>query len=677
MRRESEFRLLAPLIALALGAMAVFVVSLLIWARQVDAEVREREVALVERGVLTSIAEIERSILPETNWDEAVVNLDNRFSAAWADANLNDYFAQNIDFEHLFVLDGDNRPLYARLHRQTVAPSSYRQFHGAEPLIARVREAEAERGPIGRRNTDTPRKLVSHAIQASDFIAHDGAVYLVSATLVQPDFATAVPRRAYAPIVVMVLKIDPASLGRLQERLQLQNLRSGVGASLASPGDAELKLPTSSGETPLYLSWTPQKPGAAMARAAALPVALVLLAFGLVGAVMIVRIRKAAVEFLVSHRSQSEFLANMSHEIRTPLNGVNAIAAALGKTPLTASQAEMVGIIQGSGESLERLLSDVLDLSQIETGDVEVVTRPFHLGEAIRAVADLASARAQEKALDVILDLDPAAETVVVGDATRVKQVLINLVANAVKFTSEGYVAIAVRAEGPGRWRIDVQDTGVGFDPADKDRLFGRFEQGDRSRTRRYGGAGLGLTIAKHLVGLMGGEIDAAGAPGEGATFTIRLPMTPAAAPAQIESEIESETAPDRPLRVLLADDHPTNRRVVQVLFADLPVDLVCVENGEQACEAFAVQRFDLVLMDMQMPVMDGLTAVRGIRERERLRGLGQTPIVMLTANALPSHQAASLAAGADLHMAKPIEAAKLFGVLQAVADRQTVAVAA
>ncbi|WP_082532084.1 MULTISPECIES: ATP-binding protein [unclassified Phenylobacterium] len=677
MRRESEFRLLAPLVALALGAMAVFVASLLIWARQVDEDVRLREIALVERGILTNIAEIERSILPETNWDEAIVNLDNRFNAAWADANLNDYFAQNIDFEHLFVLDGDNRALYARHHRKTVDPSSFLKFRGAESLIARVRRAEAERGPIAQRDIGAPRQIVSHAIQASDFVARDGAVYLVSATLVQPDFATAVPSRPYAPIVIMALKVDPNSLGKLQERLQLYNLRSSVGRSAAAPGDAEVVLPTGAGQPPLILSWTPHKPGAELARAAVLPVALVLLAFGLVGAVMIARIRAAAIQFVVSHKSQSEFLANMSHEIRTPLNGVNAIAAALGRTPLNPSQAEMVGIIQGSGESLERLLSDVLDLSQIETGAVEVVERPFHLGDAIRAVAALAGTRAQEKALDVIVDLDPAAETVVAGDSVRLKQVLLNLVSNAVKFTSEGYVAIAVRADGPDRWRIDVQDTGIGFDPADKARLFSRFEQGDRSRTRRYSGAGLGLTIAKQLIDLMGGEIDATGAPGEGATFTVRLPMAITHAPVDAQAEPEADAAPDRPLRVLLADDHPTNRKVVQVLFAELPVDLVCVENGEQACEAFAFQRFDLVLMDMQMPVMDGLTAVRAIRERERMRGLGQTPIVMLTANALPSHQAASLAAGADLHMAKPIEAAKLFGVLQAVADRQGLAAAA
>jgi CheY-like chemotaxis protein len=175
----------------------------------------------------------------------------------------------------------------------------------------------------------------------------------------------------------------------------------------------------------------------------------------------------------------------------------------------------------------------------------------------------------------------------------------------------------------------------------------------------------------------MGGEIDAAGAPGEGATFSVRLPMaTTSAAPAP-ELAADADAAPSRPLRILLADDHPTNRKVVQVLFSEFDVDLVCVEDGEQACEAFATRRFDLVLMDMQMPVMDGLAAVRAIRDRERTHGMGRTPIVMLTANALPEHEAASLLAGADVHMPKPIEAAKLFGVLQVVAERMSVAAAA
>ena len=677
MPRESEFRLLAPLIGLALGAMAVFVASLLIWASHVDRDVRRQEEDLVRRGLAASIKEIERSILPETNWDEAVAKLDNHFDPAWADANLNDYFAQNMDFEQLFVLDGDNRPIYGRFHKDAAPPANYRHFSAAAPLIASVRHAEAERGQIGRRPAGAPRQLVSRAIQASDFVMHDGKVYLVSATLVQPDFGLVTPKSDFAPIIVMALRMDAVTLSKLQERFQLNGLKAAIAAPPTAGRRAYISLPVSGGDKPLVLSWSPKTPGADLARAAALPVALVLLAFGLVGFVMIARIRRAANQFLVSHRTQSQFLANMSHEIRTPLNGVNAIAAALGRTSLSPAQAEMVGIIQGSGETLERVLSDVLDVSHMETGVVKVDRQPFHLGDTIRSVGALAAARAHDKALDLIIDIDPAAEAAVAGDAVRVKQILTNLVSNALKFTSEGYVAIAVRAEGPGRWRIDVQDTGVGFDPAEKHRLFGRFQQGDGSATRPYGGAGLGLTICKQLVDLMDGEIDANGAPGEGATFSVRLPLALTAATPLARSDANSETAPDRPLRVLLADDHPTNRKVVQVLFSQFDVDLVCTENGQEACDAFATRRFDLVLMDMQMPVMDGLDAVRAIRERERQRGLARTPIVMLTANALPEHRDASLAAGADLHMAKPIEAPKLFGVLQSVAERQAVAAAA
>jgi signal transduction histidine kinase/ActR/RegA family two-component response regulator len=676
MRRESEFRLLAPLIGLALGAMAVFVASLLIWAHQVDRDVRKQEEDLVRRGLTARIHEVERSVLSETNWDEAVVNLDNRFDRAWAEANLNDHRAQSIEFERLFVLDGDNRAIYARLGRLAVAASEFRRFTGAESLIAAVRRAEATRGPIARRAPGASKLLVSRAIQASDFIMHEGAVYLVTASLVQPDLGAAAPKGAFAPIVITALRVDASALARLRDRFRLDDLQAGVGVK-PRRGQAHIALPVAGGDQPLVLSWTPHTPGAELARAAALPVALVLVAFGVVGLVMIARIRRAAAQFLSSHRSQTQFLANISHEIRTPLNGVSAIAAALGRTPLSAAQAEMVGIIQGSGETLERVLSDVLDASHMEAGAVQVERQPFHLGDVIRSVATFAGPLAEDKALDLIIDIDPAAEVAVTGDAIRVKQVLTNLVSNAVKFTSDGYVAIAVRPEGKDRWRIDVQDTGVGFDPAEKDRLFGRFQQGDGSTTRAYGGAGLGLTICKQLVELMGGEIDANGAPGQGATFSIRLPLTLTASTPLARLDADPDAAPDRPLRILMADDHATNRKVIQLLFSQFDVDLVCAENGQEACEAFATQRFDLVLMDMQMPVMDGLSAVRAIRERERERGFTRTPIVMLTANALPEHRDASLAAGADLHMPKPIEAPKLFGVLQSVAERQNVAAAA
>ena len=462
MRRETELGLLAPLAAVLFGAIAVFLVSLVMWAKAVDDDVRRREEVLVARGVRASIAEIERSILPEANWDEAIVNLDHRFDPVWADANLHDYYAQNIDFEHLFVIDGEGHAIYARSHGKPVPVSEFAKFDGAAPLIAKVRAAEATRGPIARRAPTAERSLASRAIQSSDFVVRNGQVYLVSATLVQPDFATVAPKGPRAPVIVMSLHMDAASLARLADRFQLSDLRSSLGSASVPTSKARIALPTGPGTQPLVLSWTPQEPGASIARAATLPVGLLLAAFGLVGAVMLARIRKAAAAFVAHHKAQNDFLANMSHEIRTPLNGVTAIATALRRTTLSPAQEEMVGIIQGSGAALERLLSDVLDLSRIETGAVEVANQPFHLGDALRSVAEMTAARAAEKGLDLIVDIDPAAETVVAGDPVRLKQALANLMSNAVKFTSDGYVALAVRAEPAGVWRIDVQDPGMG-----------------------------------------------------------------------------------------------------------------------------------------------------------------------------------------------------------------------
>jgi signal transduction histidine kinase/ActR/RegA family two-component response regulator len=651
--------------------MAVFIGSLVLLAQEVDRGVRRHEESLVRRGAVGRVQEVQRAIVPQTSWDEAVRNLDHQFDPTWAKNNLTIYTRQLVDFEWMFVLDGDGRAIYASHRDQVVSPRTYAAFHAAAPAIAKVRAREAARPPIFRPGGAGAADIVSDAIQAPIYVVKDGVAYLVVVTLVQPDLGTALPKGRRAPLVITAMPLSGAALKLMGDRFQLEDARFVVGPRKAKAGEAAIAIRTAD-HVPLALVWTPEKPGSDMLSAAALPIALVLVAFAVVGMVMMSRIRGAARHLMASHRAQSEFLANMSHEIRTPLNGVTTIAGALERTDLTPAQQEMVGIIRGSGATLERLLSDVLDLSRIETGAVAMEDEAFHLGEAIRAVAALAGARAEEKGIDLILDLDPAVETGVRGDVVRVKQVLTNLVSNAVKFTEDGYVAVCARHDGDGWWRIEVQDTGIGFDPAEKAKLFARFQQADGSVTRKYGGSGLGLAISKQLVELMGGAIDAIGAPGGGATFSIRVPLAfSTVAPAPVEIEIAQDTAPQRPLRILLADDHPTNRRVVQVLLADFDVDFVMAENGEEACAAFADQPFDIVLMDMQMPVMDGLTATRAIREWERTRARGATPIIMLTANALPEHQAASLAAGADLHMPKPIEAAKLFGVLQKVAERQ------
>ena len=367
-----------------------------------------------------------------------------------------------------------------------------------------------------------------------------------------------------------------------------------------------------------------------------------------------------------ANRAKSEFLANMSHEIRTPLNGVMGIAGALARTCLEPEQRELVGLIENSASVLESLLGDVLDTARIEAGRLELSNQPFDLAVSLRAAAALFEPRAAEKGLTFETSIAPAAEAMVSGDAVRLRQIVSNLLSNAVKFTDAGKVVLhveATRSIETVSLRLTVRDSGIGFDATVGARLFKRFEQADGSITRRFGGTGLGLAISRSIAEAMGGALEATSRPGKGAAFTLTVDFPRARgesiAPHAAATVVLNETIPDRP-RVLLAEDHPTNRKVVALILEAVGVDLTVVENGQAAVETTLANDFDVILMDMQMPVMDGLTAVRLIRERERANGGRRTPILALTANAMPEHARASAAAGVDGHLSKPIAAATL-----------------
>jgi signal transduction histidine kinase/CheY-like chemotaxis protein len=367
-----------------------------------------------------------------------------------------------------------------------------------------------------------------------------------------------------------------------------------------------------------------------------------------------------------ANQAKSEFLANMSHEIRTPLNGLLGIAGVLARTRLDERQDEMVRIMQSSAVALNALLSDILDIARVEAGRLELSAEPFRLADTVSEVADLFRLGAQEKGLVFETRIDPQADVTVLGDAARLKQILVNLVANAVKFTDRGHVRLALGAEGQG-WVITVEDTGVGFSMEKKDALFGRFHQADGSITRRFGGSGLGLAISHNLAELMGGSLDATSIPGQGSTFRVRVNLPRSGNVAEPMPRDIAEAALEAcPLRVLVADDHAINRRVVELILANAGAELVSVEDGAQALEAFGAGVFDVVLMDMQMPVMDGLTAIREIRRIEAAQRLVRTPIVALTANVMPEHVTAAKAAGADRHVAKPILPADLLAAIAA-----------
>jgi CheY-like chemotaxis protein len=309
------------------------------------------------------------------------------------------------------------------------------------------------------------------------------------------------------------------------------------------------------------------------------------------------------------------------------------------------------------------LLSDVLDVSRMEAGQLSLTSAPFDLALMLDDLADLFAPLAAEKSLTLTVSR-LAGPTWVLGDSVRLRQVLSNLLTNGLKFTDQG--GVEVETTGPdaaGHLRFVVRDTGIGFAADQAEALFDRFHQVDASATRRFGGAGLGLSISRALARLMDGDLSAVGAPGAGASFALHVimpPTTPLAPVSAPELEVPS-------IRVLLAEDNPVNQQVVRLILDQVGADLTVVGNGREALEAFQADAFDLVLMDMQMPVMDGLAAVRAIRAYESEQQRQRTPIKTLSANALQEHRQAALAAGADDHVAKPITAERLINAVVSI----------
>jgi signal transduction histidine kinase/AmiR/NasT family two-component response regulator len=366
-----------------------------------------------------------------------------------------------------------------------------------------------------------------------------------------------------------------------------------------------------------------------------------------------------------ANRAKSDFLANMSHEIRTPLNGILGMSQALARRSLGGDTAAQLQVIQDSGESLLAILNSILDLSKIEAGQIEIECVEFDLQPLLDAACTPFATLANRKGIDFTLQVAPDADGRWKGDSMRVRQVLANLVSNAVKFTEAGGVTVSVTAT-PAGFAFDVTDTGAGI-PSDRlESMFQKFTQADTSTTRRFGGSGLGLAICRELTGLMGGVLTAKSEAGKGSTFSCVLPMARAAAEAAAAAESPSAPA-ERPLRILAAEDNQTNQLILKALLEVFEADLTIVDDGLEAVEAFGRAKFDLVLMDIQMPRMGGVEASRAIRDFERNGRTVRTPILAVTANVMSYQLSDYAGAGMDGVVAKPLQMEVLLSEMQRV----------
>ncbi|HET6971610.1 MAG TPA: ATP-binding protein [Phenylobacterium sp.] len=655
-------------IAVALVVLAACAALFLYAEAAVDEVVQTRDARLMDRAVAEHLDKMKEDVTAEGVWTDAYEVIVHRFDPIWLHVNYGQNFYQVRKHRLTVIFDGQDRPLYTSLEGERVDPSRMADFiQAARPLLAAARAATQ------RKIAETPAAegLDRQAAEAAAVRVGD-RVYFAAASTIVPEPGYAKPLApGPGPAVLSARNVDAEVLRAMGADYGLKAPRLVTGPK---PPRAAIPLTDMDGRVVGAVAWTPEAPGLGFLLRARWQILVVGLAVGGAVFLLVMRLRRmtrgvaeARDRAEAGDRAKSEFIANMSHEIRTPLNGVLGMAQVMEGHELSAAQRERLKVIRESGATLLALLNDVLDLSKIEAGKLELGATTFDVEELAHRVCATFAGLAAAKDLELRTVVDPSARGAWIGDALRIRQVLSNLISNAVKFTDAGQVILSVARTAEGL-EFCVTDTGIGVDEDRIPTLFDKFSQADASATRRYGGTGLGLAIVRALVQLMGGDIQVESRRGEGSRFVVSLPLVATGGARELAAAAPVEGRPMRPpqaIRILAAEDNAVNQLVLRALVEPLDAELTLVENGREAVEAFQTGAFDVILMDVQMPEMNGLDATRAIRALEAAEGRGRMPVVAMTANVM-SHQLDDyLVAGMDGHIAKPVDIGALYKVLE------------